>query len=145
MLMEVERKRVRKYFLWEQYIREGIIEEQQRLAASKHCKNSLGYDDPTGGIVARKNSYLRFCKFTLPNGKRIKLNWPEKWIEVIEQVYAMYGVQPIVGMVQERIRDRKSPDVIADFAGIGRNTYYRWEREFLEDAVLLAAKRGLLD
>jgi len=145
MLLDVERKKVRKIFLWEKYICEAVVEARAKNAVSKHCKSTLGYDDPTCGIVVRKNSLVKRVSFYLPNGKRILLINPEKWLLIIQETYALYDGQLIASMIKERAKDnRKSPEVLADFNCIGLNTYYRWEREFLDDAALLAAERGIL-
>jgi len=145
MLLDVERKKVRKIFLWEKHIREAVENAHAKAAVSKHCKSALGYDDPTCGIVVRKNSFVKRVDFYLPNGKRIVLSNPEKWLLIIQETYELYEGQLIATMIKARAKDnRKSPEVLADFNCIGLNTYYRWEREFLDDAALLAAERGIL-
>lgn len=145
MLLDVERKKVRKIFLWEKYIQEAVDDARAKSVVPKHCKNALGYDDPTCVIVVRKNSLIKRVGFNLPNGKRIVLANPEKWLQIIQDTYEMYEGQIISAMIRARAKDnRKSPEVLADFNCIGLNTYYRWEREFLDDAALLAAERGIL-
>ena len=147
MILDVHRKKVRKYFLWEKYIREGIEEEKARIKAMRdlrHSKTLLGYNDPTGELFVRRNTKLKKCRFTLPGGQVHWLKKPEDWIEIMEQVYEIYGTQPLTKVLRERAKNNKmSPVILANLKGMDRNSYYRMEKEFLDDAIFLAAERGL--
>ena len=145
MLLDKERKKIRRFFLWEKHIREAVSEARTKREESKHYKSALGYDDPTGGIVVRKYSLIRRVSLQLHSGKRIIINHPELWLKVLEDTYALYEGQLIAELIRARARhNRKSPEALADLNCISLNTYYRWEREFLDDAALLAAERGIL-
>lgn len=142
MLIDSHRKQVRNYFWWESDIAEEVELARKEMAAKRHSRNTVGVDDPTGSFVVRKNMPLK--KVTIfVHGRRVVISNPETWLKVIGDTYALYATQPISQMIRERIRTRKSVEVLSGFMGISRETYFRWENEFIDDAIFMAAKAGL--
>ena len=144
MLLEYQRKKTREYFAWEKLIPDEVDLTRAELRARRHCRTRVGYDDPTGDFVARKNSRLKRVWIKV-NGLRIKIDRPEDWLDVVRATYDLYSRQPIAWLVQERIKTGKSVEVLSGFMGISKETYHKWEREFMDDASFLAAKAGLMD
>lgn len=144
MLIETLRKPVKQYFWWEELIREEVIITKAELRAKRHAKNHVGVDDPTGSFVERKNSKLKRVRIIV-NGKRVTIERPEEWLEVVKSTYDLYSRQPIANVIPERIKTKKSIEVLAGFMGISKETYIRWENEFFDDAVVLAAAAGLFE
>lgn len=142
MLIDKYRKQVKQYFWMEALIAEEVKITRIEQEAKRHCKNPVGIDDPTGSFVVRKNMPLKKVTINM-RGKHTTISNPEAWLKIIHDTYALYSRQPIAQLVQERIKSRKSVDVLSGFFGISRETYFRWEIEFFNDAVLLAAKAGL--
>lgn len=141
MLIDRQRKQMKRYFWWEQYIREEVNLAKAEQRAKRHSKNPVGIDDPTGAFVVRKNMPLRFVTITI-RGKRVTIKKPETLLDVIHDTYAEYSRQPIANLIQERIKTKKSVEVLSGFMGISRETYHRWENEFIDDAIYLAARAG---
>lgn len=142
MLIDRHRKQTKQYFWWESLIAEEVKIKRAEMDARRHAKNPVGVDDPTGDFVVRKNMPLR--KVTIyVRGKRVTIRDPEAWLDIISYTYAVYSNQPISQLVRERIKTKKSIDVLSGFIGVSRETYQRWEREFFDDASFLAAKSGL--
>lgn len=142
MLIDRYRKQVKRYFWWEKLITEEVAITKEEQKAKRHSKTLVGIDDPTGEFVAHKNSRLKKVTITA-RGKKIVVKNPEDWLTVIHDTYAMYSRQPIANLIQERIKTKKSVEVLSGFMGISRETYHRWENEFFDDAIFLAAKTGL--
>ena len=142
MLKEALRKKVKRYFWWEDKIKAEVKMTKAELEARRHAKNRVGIDDPTGSFVARKNSKLKVIKIYV-NGKRVIIEKPEDWLEVVKKTYDLYSRQPIASVVRERIETEKSVEVLSGFMGVSKETYHRWENEFFDDAVLIASNAGL--
>lgn len=142
MLIDRYRKQTKNYFWWEALIAQEVAITRAEMRAKRHAKNLVGIDDPTGDFVVRKKSLLRKVTICV-KGKRVTIKWPELWLKVIHDTYAMYSRQPIAQLVQERIKTKKSIEVLSGLMGISRETYIRWENEFFDDATFLAGKMGL--
>lgn len=142
MLIENYRKPVKQYFWWQKLIEDAIVIARKEQKAKRHAKNRVGIDDPTGDFVERKNMPLRNVVIYV-RGKKVVIEDPEKWIEIIKATYALYSRQPISGMIRERIETKKTVEVLSGFMGISKETFHRWENEFFDDAAFLAAKAGL--
>ena len=142
MLIDKYLKQTKQYFWLESLIAEEVAITRREQEAKRHSKNPVGVDDPTGGFVVRKNMPLKKVTINV-RGRRVTVSDPEAWLKIIHDTYAMYSRQPVAQLVQERIKTRKSVDVLSGFFGISRETYFRWEIEFFNDAVFLAAKAGL--
>lgn len=144
MLIETYRKPVRQYFWLQNQIEDAIVITRKEMNAKRHAKNRVGIDDPTGDFVERKNMPLRKV-YIYVRGKKVRVDWPEAWMKIVHDTYDLYSTQPIAGLVRERIKTKKSVEVLSGFMGISRETYHRWENEFLDDAAFMAAKAGLCD
>lgn len=142
MIIDGYRREVKNYFWWEDAIAKEVALAKADRKARRHSRTLVGIDDPTGEFVVHKNAKIKKVVIVV-KGKRIIIRDPERWLEVIHDTYVLYSRQPISNMIQERIKHKKSADVISGLMGISRETYYRWENEFLDDAVFLAGKAGL--
>lgn len=73
---------------------------------------------------------------------------PEAWLQVVDETYWIYE-NTLIGDIMQAYYDSfdtypRKPDVISGLRGISRSTFYAWRSEFLEDAVLIASKYGLI-
>lgn len=82
-------------------------------------------------------------------GYELTVHEPEKWLQVVNETYWIYE-NTLVGDIMQAYYDSfdtypRKPDVISGLRGISRSTFYAWRSEFLEDAVLIASRHGLIE
>ncbi len=80
-------------------------------------------------------------------GYKLTIQHPDIWLKVVDETYKLHSSTPI-GDIMRVYYDSfdtypRRPDVISGLKGISRSTFYAWRSEFLSDAVLIAAKKGL--
>ena len=99
---------------------------------------------PTERLAIKKATQLRKVCILLPDGGWLTVHRPEKWVEVINSVYAAYDAKRIDELLHEHFDEGKSLDLLAGLYGISRQTANDYRREFVADTALLAALHGLL-
>ena len=69
---------------------------------------------------------------------------PEAWLRVVKQTWEKYQGTPIGDAMCRRYKLREKWTLTVCYLFIADDTYFRWRREFILSAALLAAKEGLL-
>ena len=80
---------------------------------------------------------------------KLTIRHPGEWLQVVEATYSLHSTTPI-GDIMKAYYDSydtypRRPDVISGLKGISRSTFYAWRQEFLSDAVLIAARKGITE
>lgn len=100
--------------------------------------------DPTAAVAIKHATPLACV--TIKDGLfDRKIYQPEKWLEIMDYTFEVYGERLEAVMAKRRYWKQETPDFTADNMGIGRMTYYNWRQDFLSQAAYFAAGAGLLD
>ena len=100
--------------------------------------------DPTAAVAIKHATPLACV--TIKDGIfDRKIYQPEKWLEIMDYTFDMYGDRLEAAMAKRRYWAQESPDFTVDNMGICKGTYYVWRGDLLSQAAYFAASAGLLD
>lgn len=137
MIIDGHVKTIETIFKLAPQIREAVLEERATREAKHHGK------DPTGETAVALAMPIARVRISTEKSVLV-IEKPERWLEVVQEVYTAYSNHPIANMARLRLESKRSPAAIAELMGISRERYYGWYREFLRDAVFVASEKGLL-
>lgn len=137
MIIDAHVKTLELIFKYARAIRDAVNDERAAREAKCHGK------DPTGETAVVKAMPISRVRVATNKGVFI-IEKPEKWLEVVTEVYTAYSNHPICNMARLRLEQKRSPAALAELMGISRERYYGWYREFMRDAVFVASEKGLL-
>lgn len=149
MLIEQYLDSVKLRFKWRRLISAAVNDARAELFAKKgggETREKFKKTDPTGVTAVKNISGIKSVRISPRSGKLVYVQEPEKWLEVMDAVYAGYKEKsPFVGEAMRMLfEERKNADVIAGLMGISRQAFYLKQQRFLIDAAFLAMQKGLI-
>lgn len=150
MLIEQYIENVKLRFKWRRLISAAVKDARAEMFAKKERGEGRAQNkktDPTGEAAVKNISGIKSVRI-LPrkNGKAVYVQDPEKWLAVIDAVYAEYETKsPFVAQAMHMLYDKHiNADVVAGLMGVSRQAFYQRQQRFLIDAAFLAMHEGLL-
>lgn len=150
MLIEQYLESVKLRFKWRRLICAAVRDARAEMCAKKGHAEGCAKNkntDPTGTAAVKNMSWIKCVRITPRKGdKPVYIQEPERWLAVIDAVYAEYKIKsPFVEQAMRMLFDeRKNADVIAGLMGVSRQAFYLKQQRFLIDAAFLAMEQGLL-
>lgn len=150
MLIEQYLESVKLRFKWRRLICAAAKDARAEMFAKKDRAEGRPKNkktDPTGNAAVKNISGIKSVRI-IPRrgGKPVFVQDPEKWLAIIDAVYAEYKTKsPFVEQAMRMLYDEhKNADVVSGLMGISRQAFYQRQQRFLIDAAFLAMHEGLL-